>query len=477
MSATRLLSALAAISTVLQANCMLAATPQTTGPLRINPDNPRYFADGAGRTVWLTGSHTWANFQERGVEGQTPDFDYEGYVDFLQQHGHNFIRLWSWEHARWMQFVEKDVPIRYKPNPYKRTGPGKALDGDPKFDLTEFNDEYFQRLRQRVEPAGRRGIYVSVMFFQGFSLDKRRGNAKMGNAWHGHPYHAANNRNGINGNPSGDDTGHELHELQVPDVTRLQEAFVRKVVDTVGDLDNVLWEIGNECHAGSVEWQYHMIRYVKDCESTRPKQHPVGMTGAPIGTKALLGSPADWISPPGKQWLTDPPVNEGKKVILVDTDHCDPWHHDPDWVWRNLFRGNQFILMDGYVDYRIGSPAGPNPDWDRTRQAMGHARSLAERVNLARLTPNTKLTSTGFCLATAARSGGGFRCAVYLPQGGEAAVDLTDVKGLLAVEWIEATSGKSQVAASAPGGSRQWFVAPVCLEPLGIGILRWPGLA
>jgi hypothetical protein len=74
MSATRFLSALVAISTVLPSNCLFAAAPQTTGPLRIHPDNPRYFADSAGRTVWLTGSHTWANFQERGVEGQTPDF-------------------------------------------------------------------------------------------------------------------------------------------------------------------------------------------------------------------------------------------------------------------------------------------------------------------------------------------------------------------------------------------------------------------
>ena len=99
-----------------------------------------------------------------------------------------------------------------------------------------------------------------------------------------------------------------------------QEAFVWRLVDTVGDGDNVLWEIGNECHAGSVQWQYHMIRFVKQFESTRLQQHPVGMTGAPIGTAALMASPADWISPPGKTWLTDPPANEGMKVILVDND-------------------------------------------------------------------------------------------------------------------------------------------------------------
>ena len=429
------------------------------GPLRVHPDNPCWFARPGGQAVWLTGSHTWANLQERGVEGQTPDFDYDSYLDFLQRHGHNFIRLWAWEHAQWMQFVEKDVPVRYKPNPYSRTGPGKALDGGPRFDLTKFNDDYFQRLRRRVELADQRGIYVSVMFFQGFSLDKRRGNAKMGNAWHGHPFHASNNVNGINGNPSGDDSGREIHELQVPEVTRLQEAYVRKTIDTVGELDNVLWEIGNECHAESVEWQYHMIRLIQKYEASRGKQHPVGMTGAPIGTKPLLASAADWISPPGKSWLTDPSANDGKKVVLVDTDHCAPWHHDPDWVWKNLFRGNHFILMDGYVDFRLGSPDKPNPDSDRTRQAMGRARAWAERIDLARLAPCPKLASTDYCLANAA-DGGAFQCAVYLPTGGEATVDLSAASGPLTVRWIKTKTGEGPSVTSVSGGSRQQFLAP-----------------
>ena len=429
------------------------------GPLRPHPENPCWFARPDGQAVWLTGSHTWANFQERGIEGQTADFDYDAYLDFLQRHGHNFIRLWAWEQAQWMQFVDKEVLVRYRPNPYQRTGPGKALDGGLKFDLTKFNDEYFQRLRRRVELAGQRDTYVRVMFFQGFSLDKRRGNAKAGNAWYGHPFNKANNVNGIDGNPRRDDSGHEVQELKVPEITRLQEAFVRRVIDTVGDLDNVLWEIGNECHSGSVQWQYHMIRFVKQVESTRSQQHPVGITGAPIGTPELMASPADWISPPGKTWLTDPPANDGAKVVLVDTDHCDPWHHDPDWVWKNLFRGNQFILMDGYVDFRIGSPDKPDTNWDVTRQAMGRVRQLAERIGLAEFQPNTELASTGFCLATPVNSGGVFRCAVYLPRGGEATVDLTEVKGPLTVEWIEAKSNTRREAAKVQGGNRQRFVA------------------
>jgi hypothetical protein len=43
------------------------------------------------------------------------------------------------------------------------SGPGKALDGKPKFDLTKLDAAYFERLRSRVQAAGERGIYVSIM--------------------------------------------------------------------------------------------------------------------------------------------------------------------------------------------------------------------------------------------------------------------------------------------------------------------------
>ena len=119
----------------------VGSVAQAEGPLKIHPKNPRYVADHDGNAIFLTGSHTWAAFQERGVEGETPDFGYEEYLEFLERHDHNFMRLWTWEHAQWMQFAGADVPIRYTPNPYLRTGPGRALDGKPKFDVTKFNPE------------------------------------------------------------------------------------------------------------------------------------------------------------------------------------------------------------------------------------------------------------------------------------------------------------------------------------------------
>jgi hypothetical protein len=53
------------------------------GPLRVHPDNPRYFTDGmknAGgglRAVYLTGSHNWNNLQDtRRRDGRLDRFEY-----------------------------------------------------------------------------------------------------------------------------------------------------------------------------------------------------------------------------------------------------------------------------------------------------------------------------------------------------------------------------------------------------------------
>ena len=125
-----------------------------------------------------------------------------------------------------------------RPHPWLRPGPGTALDGKPKFDLESFDAAYFQRLRARTEAAARRGIYVSIMLFEGWGLSYA--------SWDGHPFNVRNNVQGINGDPDGNGKGTETQALVVPEVTRIQEAYVRKVIDTVNDLDNVLLEISNE---------------------------------------------------------------------------------------------------------------------------------------------------------------------------------------------------------------------------------------
>jgi hypothetical protein len=62
------------------------------GPLRCNPANPRYFTDDTGTAIYLTGSHTWATLVDMRMEGDAA-FDWLGFLDMAQAHGHNFMRL------------------------------------------------------------------------------------------------------------------------------------------------------------------------------------------------------------------------------------------------------------------------------------------------------------------------------------------------------------------------------------------------
>src|SRR5690606_918656 len=103
--------------------------------------------------------------------------------------------------------------------------------------------------------------------------------------------------------------------------------------DTLNDLNNVLYEISNESHGNSQQWQNHMIDVIRAYQSTKAKQHPVGMTVEwPDGNNAeLVASNADWISPRGD--IQDRPPATGAKVILADTDHLCGVCADRGWVW------------------------------------------------------------------------------------------------------------------------------------------------
>ncbi len=403
------------------------------GPLRVLKDNPRYFTDDSGRAVYLTGSHTWSNLVDIGPKDPPPQFDFTACLDWMQKLNHNFIRMWTWESTTWNTKANRESKLHTSaPQPWARTGPGKALDGKPKFNLTKFNPAYFDRLRRRISEAHDRGIYVSVMLFEGWAMQFSAG------AWESHPFHQQNNINGIDGDQNKDGKGLEIYTLSNPAVTNLQESYVRKVIDTVNDFDNVLYEISNENHPPSTQWQYHMIRYIKKYEKSKPKQHPVGMTFQYRGGKneTLFGSPADWISPNNEGGYRDnPPAADGRKVILNDTDHLWGIGGNQAWVWKSFLRGYNPIFMDPYDGVVLGEKF--DSKWEPIRVSMGYTRRYAERMNLALMKPRNDLSSTKYCLANP-----GVEYLVYKPASDESSITVTLQSGKYKYEWFNPDQGK-----------------------------------
>jgi hypothetical protein len=334
----------------------------------------------------------------------------------------------------------------------------------PKFDLTRFDERFFLRLHERVAAAKRRGIYVSVMLFDGWSVEGKGLN--RGNPWRGHPFNGANNSDAIDGDLNHDGEGTEVHTLAAPGVLAIQDRYVRKVVATLRDLDNVLFEISNESARGSAPWQYHMMRLIHDAERSLSHQHPVGMTVEwPNGDNGvLIRSPADWISPKGG--LEDPDSLPGGKVVVWDTDHLCGICGSIGWVWKGFLSGYNLLLMDGWdssatdVGYAPYDPR--DPKWSLVRRNLGYAVTLANRLHLERLKPHPELASTGYCLADTIAGTQAYL--VYVPAGSAVDVDLRGVPDRLRVEWVSLRDGMSYLARPVTGGRRLHFRPPVRSE-------------
>jgi hypothetical protein len=482
---------------VLPGTATAAAPEEIKGPLFVNPDNRRYFTDGVKvngkyRSIYLTGAHTWCNLMDCGFTNPPVKFDYEKFLEGMQARQYNFFRLWRAENVRG---GEAGPDFWFDPMPYQRSDQCCAFDGGNKFDLEKFNQAYFDRMRERIIEAGNHGFYVSVMLFDGWSVESKFGGHEP---WVGHPYKLENNINNINGDVNGNGQGDDTHILTGTPVTVLQDAYVRKVIDTVNDLDNVLYEISNESPGdnpetpamdGSKDWQYHMIDLVHQYETTKPKQHPVGMTWEWLNgnNDTLYQSPAEWVSLGGNVNLKsyEPPVTTGapdSKIILADTDHLCGICGTPQWVWKSFTRGENPIFMDFYDNDATGRGMPfEHPEAESIRTQLTYVQSYAAHLGLTVMTPQPDLCTTGYCLVHTGSQDAAYlvylpsgeelagiltrlgidkRPMIYLPGDGKVTVDLSSSPVELLVEWFNPENGSIIDGGTVQGGNLQSFIAP-----------------
>ena len=383
-----------------------------SGGLVYHSGVPYFYDEDRSRYVYLTGSHTWDNFQDWG-DGR-PDFDFEDYLDFLEEHNHNYIRLWVWEGESvgddsWPN--ENIEPLPWGTlNGVFDLYDGAVVDGLPvePFDPenVRFNPSYFGRLRERVWQAGSRGIYVGVMLFQSFSSYQKPYNDR--DPWAHHPFNPANNVDGISGDLDGDSQGQELYSIDLNSsdpyerlIADLQKAYVARVLEALQNEKNVIYEIINEAPHESIEepnfWQQSIRSFIRDTEAERNYiRHPVGRTATDGNNSHLDSVTSTWISHSGTTWAINPPAADGSKVVINDTDHMSFLNNDPNelrfrrWVWKSATRGLNPILMDP-IQNPIGDPDRPLflpstvPILIKTRQSMGQAAQYMSLLPLGDL--------------------------------------------------------------------------------------------
>lgn len=454
-----------------------SSTQPIAGELTVS-SNPHYFQDARGNPVILNGSQTWNSFQDWGTEGSIQILDFDAFVKFLTTHGHNFTLLWISEVANQGR-LSSAAPSGFtiSPLPWQRTGPGTATDGGLKFDLTKFDPSFFDRLRTRTQALNNAGIYAGVYLFTGEFLNIFRCSND------GYPLSGPNNINGIDDGYVSGSQGINALTMTAPNaITKVQDAYVEKVIDTLNDLPNVLWVVSEEAPRNSLWWNNHQISHIRTYESGKPHHHPIGYA-APISTwdSKIYDSDADWVAP---STIVSPASSCGAgkpacKVNVNDSDHSyfGIWKDSPqenrNYAWENFTTGNQVLFMDPYLVYLTRenrnlcvSPThsicrAPDKRWDNLRDNLGYILKYSRKLTLANMAPRDSLSSTGFCLAQTPSAGAEYL--IYAPAGGSFTVDLSAMSSArkLAVEWFNPATGSVIPGEPIPSGpSAQVFTPP-----------------
>ncbi|HJN12258.1 MAG: DUF6298 domain-containing protein [Pirellulaceae bacterium] len=248
--------------------CWLVAGPvliAADGRLEVSPTHPYYFRDG-DRHVLLLGVSDRDVFT---IWENDKGFSWRAYLDVLAAHRLNYVRqdVFSWRGiATWVRY-----PGQYSNPawPFRRVGPDKAVDGLPRFDLTQFDQSYFDdRLSPFIRAARKRGIYVELTLFEG---------CRRASSFADSLYADENNVNHLGLEPR---LATSDSALDHPRLLSIQHGFVDKVLAETADFGNVIYEVANE--TGGKRWVSHFVDYIHSHPT-----HPSSLVAAGEQTSAF----------------------------------------------------------------------------------------------------------------------------------------------------------------------------------------------
>lgn len=274
-----------------------------------------------GERVQLAGNHTWNTVQP-----------FNGKVTDLSRLVGNFTRLWTVETRRmvpsassWGSNTKGDMNVGLVP--WKADG--------------TLNKRYYRQLEAVVATANEKDIITGVVLFDNAFT------AYFPKGWDNHPF------NGLGPRSS------EYIHTRGP-WNAFQRAHVKRVVKTLADYDNVIYEVGNELHRNSVTWfQGAVIRWVKQWSDK-----PVGASYA-SGMKVSRGRTQDWITGVNADWIAPQGVAPlpgffGPQVL--DTDHSSALRSSVSSLRNAWNSGRSLWLMDGLDGHILRNQNSLQPD-------------------------------------------------------------------------------------------------------------------
>ncbi len=455
-----------------------------TIPLRLAPGNGHYIEFRGKTTVLVTaGEHYGAVIN--------PDFDGHAYLKELHAAGLNLTRLFSGAYVEgedsipWMGYRNTLAP---KPGrlltPWARSDQPGYFNGGNRFDLNQWDTNYFSRLKAFVREAGRLGVVVEMVLF---------GNQYKSKTWQYSPMKASNNVNGV-----GTMDWDEFLTLRDVGLVSHQVRLVRKIVDELREFDNLYYEVANEPWNNRIipsAWARHIIDVIDDAEPKASAKHLIALQDLQDDTRRIADprvSIYNYHYTWGRGWVGGiHALNRDygmKKVLALDetdgiTEHLTPSEARVE-AWEFLIGGGG-IYSNLCWEYVPGNPRGDTAAGREVRSQLGVLKKFMDKLNLVDMRPDKGIIQGGLEPGTHASvlAEPGKSYVTYLHHGSRskkldtsyrvtqgrhrASPRLKLPTGSYRAEWLDPATGKSVSKATIDhsGGTRE-FTSPEYSEDI-----------
>ncbi len=440
------------------------ALPGPAGPIRLHPENPRYFLFRDKPAFLLTsGEHYGAVLNL--------DFDPKPYLDELNRRGFNFTRTFSGTYREVPgSFSIKDNTLAPRPG---RFACPWAIVGEPgkpeRFDLDKYDDAYFRRLKAFVADAGDRGIVVEYTLFCPLYDDS---------LWAVNPMNARNNANGVGNCPR-----EEVYTLKHPDLLGKQLAFVDRAVKELAGFDNLVFEICNEPYFGGVTipWQKRVAEAIVEAERDRPGKHLIAQNVANGKAKVEPAHPDVGLF--NFHYATPPDtiaMNANIRAAIGDDETGFRGTADLPYrveAWEFLLAGGStydnldysFTTAheDGTEPVKDPTPGGGGP---ALRSQLATLKTFLEGFDFLHMAPDVEAAKRvkGASARVLSKKGGQY--AVYLRGGPAATITLALPPGKYRFEWLDPKTGHAGPSGTIEGGNDVTLEAPKFSEDIALGL-------
>ncbi len=283
------------------------------GPIKKHPANPHYFKYKGKPIVLITTDQHYGAVVNL-------DFNYIPFLDRLQEYGMNLTRIYPGGYVEMKDQYIKGNPMGPAPDryilPWKKSaeeGADKNL-GRYKYDLDQWDNDYFIRLKDFVYQASVRNIIVEIAFFNGMYDDR----------WMAQPLYHANNVQG-----AGTCAFQLFTTMTDQKLVEYQRKYVMKIASELYMFDNIIYDICDEPemqHRESGEWNSYLLDALISVDH---KKHLCGETANSAspdftGDERTTWIPTEYISPMEKTLDND--YIDNKPIVDVETAYYSYWY-------------------------------------------------------------------------------------------------------------------------------------------------------